>query len=71
MEEGTGNPAHTGDKSHKNPGEGPSRGKLSLSKQDIEAIIEGLFKRLSESGMVAGAQGQKTPPTTPGQQSIQ
>ena len=30
-------------------------------------IIEGLFKRLSESGAVAGAQGDKTSATIPGQ----
>ena len=57
----------TGEKPHEDPGEGPSRGMSSLSKQDTEAIIEGLFKRLSESGALAGPQGDKTYPTTSGQ----
>ena len=62
--EGLGNPAQTG---KKDSGEGPSRGTYLLSKQDTEAIIKGLFKRLSENGAVAGAQGDKTSATIPGQ----
>ena len=60
-----GNPAQIGEKLHEDSGEGPSRGMSSLSKQDTEAI-----KRLSESGAVVGAQGDKTAATaatTPGQ----
>ena len=60
-------PAQMGEKSHEDSGEGPSRGMYSLSKQDTEAIIEGLFKRLSDSGAVAGAQGDKALGTIPGQ----
>ena len=71
MAEGMGNLAQTGKKPHKVPSEGLSRGMLSLSKQDTEAIIEGLFKRLSESGALVGPQGNKTSPTTSGQLSIQ
>ena len=67
MAEGAGNPAQMGEKSHEDPGEGPSGGMSSLSKQDTEATIEGLFKRLSESGVVTGTQGDKTSATTPGQ----
>ena len=57
MAEGTGNPAQTGEKPHEDP----------VSKQDTEAIIEGLFKCLSESGALVGPQGDKTSPTTLGQ----
>ena len=60
MAEGTGNPDQTCEKSHEDPGEGPSRGTSLLSNQDTEAIILGLFKRLSESGALAGSQGDKT-----------
>ena len=67
MAEGMGNLAQTGKKPHEVPGEGLSRGMLSLSKQDTEAIIE----RLSESGALVGPQGNKTSPTTSGQLSIQ
>ena len=60
MAEGVGNPAQMGKKSHKDSGNGSSRGTYLLLKQDTEVIIEGLFKCLSESGTVAGAQGDKT-----------
>ena len=60
MAEGAGNPAQTGKKSHENCGEGSSRGVSLLLKQDTEAIIEGLFKHLSESGVVMDTQGDKT-----------
>ena len=63
MAEGAGNPAQTGEKSHEDSGKGPSRGTYSLSKQDTEVIIKGLFKCLSDSGTVAGAQGDKTSAT--------
>ena len=60
MAEGAGNPAQMGEKSHENCGEVPSRVASLLSKQDTKAIIEGLFKHLSESGVVMGTQGDKT-----------
>lgn len=60
MAEGAGNLAQTGEKSHKNCGEVPSRGASLLSKQDTEAIIKELLKHLSESGAVMGTQGDKT-----------
>ena len=60
MAEGAGNQAQTGEKPHENSGKVPSRGASLLLKQDTEAIIEGLFKHLSESGAVMGTQGNKT-----------
>ena len=45
------------------PMEGLSKGTLALSKQDTDRIIEGLFTRLSDSGIVPSGHKPATPAT--------